>query len=188
MSSLDEMIPDTLASVAQDIHDSGTSSPPRPVSVRDKAPTMGNIAKVNYSHLAMIDLILANPGISQNDLAVHFGYSPGWISNVMAADAFQAALAARRAQLIDPVIVASIEERARGMMIQSHEVLTKELEKPAVKPEVALRCFELGAKVLGLGGHAAQKPVVIDLTGIREKLLALRGEVYDGTSQRVKEG
>ena len=52
--------------------------------------------RVKYSHDAMIDLIIASPGIQQNTLAIHFGYTVGWISTIMQSDAFQAKLAARK--------------------------------------------------------------------------------------------
>ena len=34
-----------------------------------RAPTMGNLQKINYSHADMIDYIISKPGCTQNDLA-----------------------------------------------------------------------------------------------------------------------
>jgi hypothetical protein len=138
-----------------------------------RAATMGRIAKLRYSHEAMIDLLITHPGISQNTLALHFGYTPSWVSNIMASDAFQAKLAERRKEVIDPTVIATVEERIRGLTIQSLTVLREALEKPAVKPEVALRAFELGAKAMGLGGHAPPAPTPVDLDALAQRLVAL---------------
>ena len=56
-----------------------------------EAPTMGVVTKIGYSHQDMIDFIIANPGVTQNALAARYGYSVGWVSNVMASDAWQSA-------------------------------------------------------------------------------------------------
>lgn len=125
---------------------------------RTQAPTMGNLQKVSYSHKAMIDLIIGNPWISQNAIAAHFGYTAAWISNILAADAFQAALAARREEVVDPVLKATIEERFRALVIKSLDVLQEKLNASQVSDNVAIRAAELGAKALGVGGHAAPKP------------------------------
>ena len=58
------------------------------------------IQKVNYSHDGMINLILANRGITQNAIAAHYGYSASWVSQVMSSDAFQAKLAERAAEIM----------------------------------------------------------------------------------------
>lgn len=137
------------------------------------APSMGRLAKVRYSHDAMIDQIISNPGISQNALAALFGYTPAWVSNIMAADAFQARLAERRKEVIDPTLIATVEERIRGVTIRSLVVIQEHLDKPAVKPEVALRAFELGAKAMGLGGHAPPAPVPVNLDDLAQRLVAL---------------
>ena len=57
------------------------------------AKTMGNLDKIRYTHTDMIDHIIANPWVSQNDLAARYGYTPAWVSNIMASDAWQAAMA-----------------------------------------------------------------------------------------------
>ena len=73
------------------------------------------VARVNYSHDAMIDLIIANPAISQNELAKHFGYSAAWVSRVRNSDAFLARLAERKGDIVDPSIIATVEEKIRAV-------------------------------------------------------------------------
>lgn len=137
------------------------------------APTMGKLAKISYTHDAMIDLIVANPGISQNKLAAHFGYTPSWISNIMASDAFQARLDQRRKEVVDPTIVATVEERILGMTLRSIDVVMEAMDKPQPDAKVALRAFELGARGLGLGGNAPPPATPVDLDKLAERLIAL---------------
>jgi len=113
--------------------------------------------KVNYTHADMVDFIIANPGISQGAIALRYGYTQAWVSQMLSSDALQELIIARRKEIVDPVLLASLEERFRGLTIRSIEVLMHKLEAPAVEAGVAVRCAELGAKSLGLGGHAPPK-------------------------------
>ena len=150
------------------------------------AATMGRLKKCSYTHDAMIALILEHPEMDQNELAAHFGYTPGWISNVLASDAFQSRMAARREEIIDPAIKATIEERFRALVIRSLDVLQAKLAAPAVSDNVALRAAELGAKALGIGGNAPPPaaPRPDRLVILAERLVHLqsnvRGRTYEG--------
>lgn len=128
------------------------------------APTMGNLAKIRYTHVDIIDFIIANPGISQNQIAARYGYTPAWVSNIMASDAWQAAMAARREEIVDPELRATMDERFRGMTILSLRRLQERLEAPQVSDQVILRAVELGAKACGVGGNRA--PVDMEKTVI----------------------
>ena len=110
------------------------------------------IARVKYSHDAMIDLLIANPAISQNELAANFGYTVPWVSRIMNSDAFQARLALRKEELLDPVIVASIEEKFRALASKSLDVV---LDKLSVtnSAELGLKALEISAKALGYGAR-----------------------------------
>src|ERR1700729_1209506 len=96
-----------------------------------KPEPQGAIQKVNYSHDGMINLIIAHRGISQNQLAQHFGYSASWVSQVMSSDAFQARLAERAAELEDPTIRASVEESLKGLITRSVEIIKEKLKGEA---------------------------------------------------------
>lgn len=149
------------------------------------APTMGALAKVRYSHQDMIDFILANPGCTQNALAARYGYSVGWVSNIMASDAWQSAFAGRRAEVCDPVLVATIEERFRGVTILSLQRLQQKLEAPQVSDQVVLRAVELGAKAMGVGGNAPPSPPAQDhLARLANRLIDLQA----GVKARITEG
>lgn len=108
--------------------------------------------RVRYSHQAMADMIIENPAISQNQLASVFGYTPGWVSQVINSDGFQAYLEGRKSELVDPMLRASIEERLRGLMVKSVDVLQERL---ATDPntDVALKALEIGSRALGYGAR-----------------------------------
>ena len=111
------------------------------------------IAKVNYSHDGMINMILAHRGITQNQLAAHFGYTASWISQVMSSDAFKARLAERAAEIEDPTLRATVEEQIRGLHHRSLVILMEKLKaEPAAVPDnLALRTLEISSRALGYG-------------------------------------
>jgi predicted transcriptional regulator len=128
--------------------------PPRP------APDKPAVAKLRYTHEAMVDQIIANPGISQNDLGALFGYSASWVSRILSSDAFQAKLAERSEQLIDPAIRSSVEDRFKGMVLRSMEILAEKLDRPSkeVPDQLVLRSLELSSRALGYGAKKEEAP------------------------------
>lgn len=149
-----------------------------------KALTMGRLQKCSYTHDALIDLIIKTEGkMDQNQLAGYFGYTPGWISNIMASEAFKERMAARREEVIDPVLRATINERFEALVHQSLNVLMAKLSMPQVSDNVALRAAELGAKAVGIGGHghAPQNPTpqADRLERLADRLLALQANVRE---------
>lgn len=191
-----------LAELAQSIADEGLL----PVDVvaqwpaaREAPPqTMGRLGKLSYSHAAMIDQIVSNPGISQQQLATLFGYTPAWICNIMASDIFKAALAKRRKEVVDPLVLASVEELIEGMTRRGIEVLQEKLARPsnAIDDKLVLGAVQLGMKGMGIGGNAPPSaPLDPDrLLRLAERLSALRGEgrpeprTFDVTPQEVANG
>lgn len=124
-------------------------------------PRPPGIQKVRYTHDAMIDLIIANPAISQNELALTFGYSASWVSQIIASDAFQSRLAERTEKLVDPNIRFSVEERFKGLVLRSLEILAEKLNKPAreIPDQLALRALELSSRAAGYGAKS-EAPLV----------------------------
>ena len=141
-------------------------------------PSKPGLKKLSYTHEDCIDYIIANPGVSQNELAARYGYTPTWMSIATNSDVFQARLAARRAELIDPVLSASLNERFRALTVRSLEVLQEKLSKPvdAISDKFALEAAALGAKSLGLGVAAPAPPAAADhLASLAHRLLDLQG-------------
>ena len=113
---------------------------------------MPAIQSVRYTHDGMIDLIIAAPMISQGDIARHFGYSEPWVSIVINSDAFQARLAQRKGELIDPRLVASIEERLMAIAQTAADVVHREVVERK-NPDYALKALSMSSSALGLGAR-----------------------------------
>lgn len=155
------------------------------------------VQKVSYTHDAMIDMIVANPGISQRELAEKFGYTAPWVCQVIASDSFQARMAARKEELVDPVIRATLEEKMKALVARSIDILMEKLDKPShtIQDGVVLKALELGAKGLGMGVKA---PVVVApasqdrLEQLGDNLVKLfrqkRGELYEGEAKDITPG
>lgn len=126
------------------------------------------IDRVKYTHDAMIDLIITKPEISQGELAKSFGYTEPWVSRIINSDAFQARLAERRTELSDPTIVATLEERMKGVMSQSLDVLGEKLMTTR-NAELALKVMETTSKALGYGArqnnNVVQNNFVVKIPG-----------------------
>lgn len=133
------------------------------------------LQRVRYTHEACIDMILAEPGISQDQLAAIFGYSASWMSIAINSDAFQARLAERKAEMVDPVIRASLNERLRAVTQRSLDVLLEKLCKPSasVSDQLVVAAANLGVKGLGLGQQPASPPASAD--HLNELASRLRG-------------
>lgn len=110
------------------------------------------VARVNYTHDAMIDLIIARPDISQNELAKHFGYTVGWVSRVRNSDAFLARLAERKGDIVDPALALSVEEKLRAIVDKSAEILLDKLNTTN-SADLALKALDLGGKLAGYGAR-----------------------------------
>jgi hypothetical protein len=94
------------------------------------APNKPTLGKVRYTHDAIIDEILLDPSISQNELCARFGYGVAWMSIIINSDAFKERLAERKGELIDPVIRASIEEKASAAANRALDRLIDRLDGP----------------------------------------------------------
>lgn len=148
-----------LARVAQEIAMPARPDLPESLRIVALTPTKQPIDKVRYSHEAMADQILANPWVSQNELAKVFGYTAGWVSQVIASDAFQSYLAERKEQIVDPVLRASIEDRFKALVTKSTEVLLERLSERGADGELALGVLSAASKALGYGARGPQVQV-----------------------------
>lgn len=151
-----------------------------------RVPTQGNnrsaapLAKVRYTHEAMADAILANPAISQGELATIFGYTQPWVCRVLASDAFQAYLAERKNEIVDPFLRASVEECFKGLVMQSIQKLQERLQ---VNPsdELLLGVMNGASRALGYGVRSG--PTV----QIEQNFVALVPPKAESTAQWVEQ-
>lgn len=129
------------------------------------APAPKGIAKLRYTHDAMVDLIIANPAISQNDLARHFGYSASWVSQVIASDAFQTRLAERSEELVDPTIRATVKDRFEALVLRSLDILRQKLDRPTadIPDQLALRTLDIASRAAGYGAKVEATKVEVNV-------------------------
>lgn len=116
------------------------------------------ISRVKYTHDAMIDLILANPQMQQKEIAAHFGFTQAWISRVFNSDAFQARLAQRKTDVIDPSIVMTIEEKLKTVAGLSLDIVTEKLVTTR-NTDLAVKMTEISARALGYGARQSNAAV-----------------------------
>lgn len=129
----------------------GVRKPSAPLQGTESAAL--EIGRVKYTHDAMIDLIIAKPGITQNALAKEFGYTAPWVSRIINSDAFQARLAVRKCDIIDPSLVLSIDERLKAVASTSLDIVLEKLEQTR-NPDLAIKAMDISAKALGYGARA----------------------------------
>ena len=165
--------PDILDQLAASIEESEQSQP----TLKKQA-----IVKVNYSHDGMINLLLANRGISQNAIAAHFGYSAAWVSQVMSSDAFQARLMERAAEIEDPTLRATVEDNLKGILSRSMELLKQKLSQPEVPDNLVLRSIDISTRALGYGARESTVKVAINVENHLDHL----GERLVGLLERKK--
>jgi hypothetical protein len=122
-------------------------------SLQGTASAAGAIAKVRYTHDAMIDMLIANPGIAQGALAKHFGFTQAWVSRIINSDAFQARLAERKKEIVDPSLVMSVDERLATLADRSLSILHEKLEMTQ-SPELAFKAAKLTIEALGYGARS----------------------------------
>jgi hypothetical protein len=155
--------------------------------------------KLRYTHEAMVDILVAHPVISQNELATAFGYTPSWISTVLSSDAFKERLAARRDEVVNPVLLATVEERFEAVTKRSLEVLQEKLALPAdmISDQLVLQAAALGARGMGkggFGGGGAQVNVQVNvdanerLNRVAERISSLVRETREGAEDGIEEG
>lgn len=89
---------------------------------------MSTLQKVRYPHDAMIDEIIIDPNIKQGELARRFNRTEAWISIIVNSDAFKFRLKERKAELVDPQIRASVEERLDAVAKRALDKLLDRLE------------------------------------------------------------
>lgn len=135
-------------------------------------PTVPRIDRVSYTHDAMIDLVLQNPMISQNEIAHHFGYTPAWVSIVFNSDAFQSRLAARKEEIVDPLIRGKVEEAIKGLVTQSVEILREKLAGPNPNTDLALEVFKASTRAAGYGARTGATTINVNSPGSLVNILS----------------
>lgn len=110
------------------------------------------IQKVRFTHDAVIDQIIMQPEVSQRELARTWGFTEAWMSIIINSDAFKERLAERKAEFVDPIIRASLNERLDSLAQRSLDKLLDRLEGRDPLSPGAVKTIELVAIAkLGVG-------------------------------------
>lgn len=117
------------------------------------------VQKMNYSHEKLIEALIANPRITQRELAAYFGYTESWISQIIRSDGFRELYIARKKELVDPVILAGLESRFEAMTSRALDVILADLDDRR-NPEVALKAIDIGSRALGYGAKGPGGPLI----------------------------
>ena len=117
------------------------------------------VTRLRYTHEALADMLLTCPDMTQKELAVMFDRSPVWVGYTIASDAFQFYLAKRREELVDPGLMLTIDDRLKGLVTKSVDVLMEKLEENPTA-DLAVKALDLGAKALGYGARAQGQAVI----------------------------
>lgn len=122
------------------------------------------IKKLNFSHEAIIQWLLENPGKLDGGkmaaCAEHFGYTRSWLSIIVHSDAFQAKWREMQNEA-DALIIADIPAKLRGVASVAVEALAEQVELAAMDKTPAPRDFllkssEMLLKSLGYGAGSTK--------------------------------
>jgi len=97
----------------------------------------------------MAHALLADPSITQRELGKQFRRTPGWVSQILASDAFRAHLAKRAAKFIDPLLYATVKDYTENVHLWALELLSEKLERPVqdIPDNLIVRTLEVTGRV-----------------------------------------
>lgn len=120
---------------------------------------MAEIAKVVYSHDAIIDWLITNPDKDYGDCAIKFGYTRAWLSTIVNSDAFKAEYTRRRNELNSRLadgIMTKAAENALKALDRIGDILDDEETDPRL-------IVDAGDKLLHRLGYAPSRGVSVNL-------------------------
>ena len=147
--------------------------------------------KLNYSHEDCIDFILANPAAGRRDIAERYGRTETWVTLITNSDLFKARYAARRAEILDPELTATIKDRFNALAARGAEKLLDRIESGDASDQLLVQATALGAKAIGLGQPSPPPPTTQeDLSALAGRLVnfvrsARNGEAIDVPSRET---
>jgi hypothetical protein len=116
--------------------------------------------KLRPWHEHVIDILIAEPNITQREIAGRLNRSEYWLSIVVNSDAFQQAYKARKAGILDPLLVATVEERLTAVANKAADKLMDRLAmNAAFSNKELIETAKMASTALGLGPSKAAGPV-----------------------------
>lgn len=125
-------------------------TPKPPVHPDSKSTGNQRIYKVSHIHECIINEMIADPTRTITELAEIFGYSTSWMSRLTNSDSFQARLAERRQEVMDPSIRARLKDKLETVTIVALDSIQRKLESPEASAEFAIASLGIVQQGLGL--------------------------------------
>lgn len=120
-----------------------------------------SIRAVRLSHEAIIDHFIANPFLTLKERAPLVGVTPGWLSQIIASDAFRERLKQRQEEVLDPVLKATLDELYNANLRTALDIIGTRLNAAQAPSDAfVLRTAELSARALGFGARPPAAPAV----------------------------
>jgi len=121
-----------------------------PLELSNKAPDQ--LQRVRTTHDALVDLILLRPELTQKELAKQLNRTPQWVYLTINSTVFQERLAQRKSELVDPTILATIDDKLQAVANRSMELLLEKLNITSENSDL-LSAMSIATKALGYGAN-----------------------------------
>lgn len=140
---------------------SAASSPRSPVSQDVGKPagaSMYNLMRLNHRHEQIINWMIVNPHRNLGECAKHFNYTPGWLSQVVHSDIFQARYRQRAAE-VGSVAVHTIANKLNGVAALALEKAEERLRAGIASERFLGETMASTLKMLGYGAPSPLQPL-----------------------------
>lgn len=136
---------------------------------------------------ALAEALVLDPRMSGRALSHMFGLTESWISIVRNSDAFRVILERRKGELVDPTLIATLDDRYRAMAARSVEVLFEKLSAPVstISDDLALRAATLGATMFKAAAPQPVAPPESSIDKLADRLVALQQGFRNTTLQQT---
>lgn len=155
------------------------------------------LQKLRPKHIAIAQLVAANPTIKQGEIAAHFGMTQTWVSIIMNSDAFKEYLATIDQRVVDDVVI-PLRQKLVGVAHRAVEKLGQAVDA-SQDPEFLLKAADKTLHRLGYaptkGPEEAPRQLNVQnnyytvskeaLAQAREKMVQQAQAVYDAPTPQA---
>lgn len=165
LSPHDLMTPDEVQDLLGDLLAQHAPPPAVVDGSRQTVSVPYELQKVNHTHHAIMDHMIAYPTDSMKAIAERFGYTQAWLSTLVHSDVFQRELTKRRAawrNVHDARLAGQITDVAEKALKRLSDVFD---EEDAVSPKAANEIAKTALSALGfVGGKPSEQASVVNNT------------------------
>lgn len=121
------------------------------------SPTTERSPRIAMNHDAIIDFLIAQPTATYKEIAAVFNYTEVGIGIIVRSDSFQARYHKRKGDMVDPIVMAKIEDRLTGLAMMSAKILEEKLIANPSDANLALKTLDLATRGRSIGPQSAQQ-------------------------------